>query len=116
MASTWNLCFTTSHHCWGQGDGISSGCGECGGRLVRAGFCMVGFSMYESMAFLVQLLSILCDIVPVTFLISLLFPVNCTFLNLQALPFTILLSLLPQGLGEEKEGVSESVHDLESLE
>lgn len=95
MASTWRLSATTSHHRCGQGDGISSSCGECGGRLLRAGFCVVGFSMYESIAFLVQLLCILCDVIPVTFLISLLFPVNCPFLNLYALPFKILLSLLP---------------------
>lgn len=113
MASTWMLSSTTSHHHWGQGDGISSGCGECGGRLLRAVFCVVGFSMYESIAFHVQLLCILCDIVPVIFLISLLFPVKSHFINLQALPFTILLSLLLQGVGEDKGGASKSVHGLE---
>lgn len=81
------------------------------GRFLCGGFCAC-----ELITFLFHFLCILCNIVPVTFLISLLFPVNCPFS--QPVIFTFYNSSLPpiSGSGGAGRGVSESVYSLECFQ
>lgn len=74
---------TSSGHCWGSlfwGDGIPSG--QENTMEVASQYCLslVGFFPRELVSFPIS--SVISIVVPVNFLVSFLFPVNCSYLTL----------------------------------
>lgn len=106
MARTWKLFCTTSHHCQGRGrESIPGKRGsflpsKCVGRRSWVTLNLT-IPMRITCLFLVHLKKINTVAVPVNFLISLLFPVSCSYLHLQSLPIAppILNCILLQGEG-----------------